>query len=145
MIDVWWGYVEHTQPNDYDFSAYKALFDKVASYGLKIQCVMSFHAAGPNVGDTCQISLPQWVLDVGSVNPDIFFTNKDYWRDEECISLGCDEVPLFYGRTPVQVYKDFIEVFSDTFQHMFGRLSGWNGLHCPRGFKQLEIVFKDRK
>ena len=40
------------------------------------QAVMSFHAAGGNVGDTCHITLPQWVLDVGEQNPDIFYTDK---------------------------------------------------------------------
>ena len=29
-------------------------------------------------------------------------------------------MPLFDGRTPLDVYHDFIAAFSDTFQHMFG-------------------------
>ena len=29
MIDVWWGLVEHEGPGQYDFSAYKRLFEKV--------------------------------------------------------------------------------------------------------------------
>jgi hypothetical protein len=32
---------------------------QVAASGLKVQAVMSFHAAGGNVGDTCRISLPR--------------------------------------------------------------------------------------
>jgi hypothetical protein len=32
---------------------------QVARAGLKVQAVMSFHAAGSNVGDTCRIPLPK--------------------------------------------------------------------------------------
>lgn len=89
---------------------------------LAAQAVMSFHAAGGNVGDTCHITLPQWVLDVGEEDPDIFYTDKGGFRNRECLSLGCDNLPLFGGRTPIDIYADFICAFSDTFQHMFGGL-----------------------
>lgn len=120
MVDVWWGIVERAGPKQYDFSAYKRLFYKVAAAGLKIQAVMSFHAAGGNVGDTCKIPLPKWVLEIGERNPDIFYTDKQGYRNKECLSLGCDEVPLFWGRTPVDIYRDFVDAFADKFQHLFG-------------------------
>ena len=185
MVDVWWGIVEHAGPRRYDFSAYKRLFDRIAASGLKVQAVMSFHAAGGNVGDTCNISLPRWVvrplprrLDgdiacgakstrthgavccpaiehkrehdhshatrtiatispssalsfvagclqsrIGEENPDIFYTDKSGYRNRECLSLGCDDEPLLAGRTPVEVYSDFIEAFSDSFDRMFGALA----------------------
>ena len=41
-------------------------------------------------------------------------------RNKECLSLGCDEVPLFWGRSPVDMYRDFMDAFANTFQHMFG-------------------------
>ena len=41
-------------------------------------------------------------------------------RNKECLSLGCDNEPLFNGRTPVEMYHDFIEAFADVFQDMFG-------------------------
>ena len=68
MVDVWWGIVE-AQPTEYDFSAYRRLFEKVAENGLKVQAVMSFHAAGGNVGDTCKIPLPNWVVQVRLLSP----------------------------------------------------------------------------
>lgn len=120
MVDVWWGIVERAGPKQYDFSAYKRLFHKVAAAGLKVQAVMSFHAAGGNVGDTCKIPLPKWVLDVGEKNSDIFYTDKQGYRNKECLSLGCDEVPLFWNRTPIDMYRDFINEFADTFDYLFG-------------------------
>ncbi|DBA76677.1 hypothetical protein WJX79_002814 [Trebouxia sp. C0005] len=120
MIDVWWGIVEHTGPKQYDFSAYQRLFATAAQAGLKIQAVMSFHAAGGNVGDTCKISLPKWISDIGMGNPDIFYTDKQGYRNKECLSLGCDSEPLFWGRTPVDIYRDFISAFADTFDDLAG-------------------------
>ncbi|CAL5229063.1 g12313 [Coccomyxa viridis] len=120
MVDVWWGIVENAGPGQYDFSAYKRLFHKVAESGLKVQAVMSFHAAGGNVGDTCKISLPKWVQCVGRDDPDIYYTDRAGTRNKECLSLGCDDKPLFSGRTPLQLYRGFIEAFADNFDYLFG-------------------------
>ncbi len=59
---------------------------------------------------------------IGEQNPDIFYTDKAGYRNRECLSLGCDDEPLLAGRTPVEVYSDFIEAFSDSFDRMFGAL-----------------------
>jgi beta-amylase len=120
--------VEHAGPGIYDFSAYKRLFQKVQESGLKVQAVMSFHAAGGNVGDTCKVPLPQWVLEVGVEDPDIFYTDQAGYRNKECLSLGCDEVPIFWGRTPVDMYRDFIAAFGDNFDSLFGAVSYFS---CP--------------
>jgi len=125
MIDIWWGMAEHAAPGLYDFSAYRRLFEQVASRGLKVQAVMSFHAAGGNVGDTCTISLPPWVLEAGESLPDIFYTDAWGQRNRECLSLGCDDLPVLPGpkntrRSPVTAYTDFIAAFTDEFQHLFG-------------------------
>jgi len=120
MVDVWWGVVERAGPKQYDLSAYKRLFYKIAAAGLKVQAVMSFHAAGGNVGDTCKIPLPKWILDIGESNPDIYYTDKQGYRNKECLSLGCDNITLFWGRTPIQMYGDLVNAFTDKFQHIFG-------------------------
>ena len=41
-------------------------------------------------------------------------------RNKECLSLGCDTKPLFSGRTPLDLYKGFIEAFADNFDYLFG-------------------------
>ena len=58
-----WGAVER-EPKQYDWSGYRALFEAAKRVGLKIQAVMSFHACGGNVGDSAQVPLPSWVLEV---------------------------------------------------------------------------------
>jgi beta-amylase len=98
----------------------RCAFWQVAESGLKVQAVMSFHAAGGNVGDTCKISLPKWVQAVGEEDPDIYYTDRAGTRNKECLSLGCDEQPIFFGRTPVDLYRGFIEAFADNFEYLFG-------------------------
>jgi len=62
------------------FRACLSVCIRCAAAGLKVQAVMSFHAAGGNVGDTCKIPLPKWVVDIGERNPDIFYTDKQMHR-----------------------------------------------------------------
>jgi beta-amylase len=112
-VDVWWGAVER-RPRRYDWAGYRQLFALVRALGLKLQVVMSFHACGGNVGDNAQIPLPQWVLQVGESDPDIFFTDRprDVFpgqRNRECISFFADEEPgLLRGRSPMQCYVEFM-------------------------------------
>ena len=103
MIDVWWGIVESKGPNQYDWTAYRSLFKIIQECGLKLQAIMSFHQCGGNVGDSVNIPLPSWILKIGELNPDIFYTNRSGTRNKEYLTLGVDNQPLFHGRTAVEV------------------------------------------
>lgn len=103
MCDVWWGIVESKGPKEYNWSAYKELFQLVQECKLKMQVVMSFHQCGGNVGDVVNIPIPQWVLDVGETDPDIFYTNRAGTRNIEYLTIGVDNQPLFRGRTAIEV------------------------------------------
>ncbi|KAK3028443.1 hypothetical protein RJ639_039035 [Escallonia herrerae] len=113
MLDVWWGIVESKGPKQYDWSAYRSLFQLVKICGLKLQVVMSFHQCGGNVGDAVNIPLPKWVLDVGEKDPDIFYTNRAGTRDIEYLTLGVDNLPLFSGRTAMEIYSDYMKSFRE--------------------------------
>ncbi|KAG2383436.1 hypothetical protein C9374_004107 [Naegleria lovaniensis] len=125
MIDVWWGLVEK-QPRQYNFAPYRQLFQLCQQVGLQVEAVLSFHQCGTNVGDSTFIPLPQWVLQVGKQNPDIFYTDQTGHRDEEYLSLGVDLVPLFPSsantssslRTAVDLYEDFMKAFRQEFQDL---------------------------
>lgn len=122
MVDVWWGLVEKDGPRNYNWSGYKELIDMVSKHGLKLQAVMSFHQCGGNVGDTCNIPLPRWALEEIERNPDLVYTDKAGRRNKEYISLGCDTLPLFKGRTPIQIYADYMRSFRDAFRDMLGKV-----------------------
>eukprot|EP01132_Coremiostelium_polycephalum_P010773 gene10773-13191_t len=117
MTDVWWGLVE-TEPQQYNWTAYDQLFSIVQKSNLKIKVTLSFHECGGNVGDTCSIPLPSWVRAVGETNPDIYYTDQSGNRDQEYLSCGIDNLPLFNGRTPVEIYSDFMKSFKQEFGYL---------------------------
>ncbi|KAG6407534.1 hypothetical protein SASPL_130526 [Salvia splendens] len=122
MVDVWWGLVEKDGPQKYNWEGYAELMNMVKKVGLKLQVVMSFHQCGGNVGDSCSIPLPPWVLEEISKNPDLVYTDKSGRRNPEYISLGCDSVAVLRGRTPIQVYSDFMRSFRKRFKDYIGEV-----------------------
>lgn len=120
MVDVWWGVVERDGPGRYDWEGYAELVRMVERAGLRLQMVMSFHQCGGNVGDSCNIPLPPWVLEEVSADQDIVYTDRSGRRNPEYISLGCDTLPVLKGRTPVQVYSDYMRSFRDRFSGHLG-------------------------
>lgn len=67
---------------------------------------MSFHECGGNVGDDVQIPLPSWVNEIGTKNPNIFFTDREGRRNSECLTWGIDKERVLRGRTAVEVCVD---------------------------------------
>lgn len=122
MVDVWWGIVEKDVPGQYNWTAYKELIDLVWKHGLKVQAVMSFHQCGGNVGDSCYVPLPRWVVEEIDQDPDLVYTDKSMRRNYEYLSLGCDMLPVLQGRTPIQAYSDFMRSFRDTFEPLLGEV-----------------------
>ncbi|KAM7488399.1 hypothetical protein LguiB_025883 [Lonicera macranthoides] len=120
MMDVWWGLVERDVPGVYNWGGYVELMELAKKHGLKVQAVMSFHQCGGNVGDSCTIPLPKWVVEEMDKDPDLAYTDQWGRRNYEYLSLGCDSLPVLKGRTPVQCYSDYIRAFKDKFQHLIG-------------------------
>ncbi|KAK1679918.1 hypothetical protein QYE76_040766 [Lolium multiflorum] len=113
MTDVWWGIVEGAGPARYDWRGYRELFRLVQEEGLKLQVIMSFHACGGNIGDAVSIPIPAWVRDVGEADPDVYYTSPGGARNQEYLTIGVDDRPLFHGRTAIQLYADFMESFRE--------------------------------
>ncbi|KAK9072428.1 hypothetical protein SSX86_008862 [Deinandra increscens subsp. villosa] len=120
MMDVWWGLVEREAPGEYNWGGYAELLEMAKKHGLKVQAVMSFHQCGGNVGDSCTIPLPKWVLEEINNDPDLAYTDQWGRRNNEYLSLGCDTLPCLKGRTPVQCYSDYMRSFRDKFSHLLG-------------------------
>ncbi|KAL5168264.1 Beta-amylase 3, chloroplastic [Glycine soja] len=120
MVDAWWGLVEKEGPLKYNWEAYAELVQMVQRHGLKLQVVMSFHQCGGNVGDCCSIPLPPWVLEEIRKNPEMVYTDRSGRRNPEYISLGCDSMPVLRGRTPLQVYSDYMRSFRHRFRDYLG-------------------------
>ena len=114
MSDIWWGLVE-TSAKSYNWNGYKELVKLVKNAGLKFQAVMSFHKCGGNVGDTVTVEIPSFVRSAGSSN-DAFFKDPEGNTNNEYISFAADEQAIFGGRTPIQMYGDFMSSFKSNFQ-----------------------------
>lgn len=123
MVDVWWGVVERKSPLVYDWSVYQDLFKMVAEAGLKLQVVLSFHACAESLMDlgNC-IDLPLWVTEIGRFDNSIYYTDRRGYFSTEYLSAGVDRLPLFYGRTALQCYEDFMQSFMETFRPMLGEV-----------------------
>ncbi|XXG90691.1 hypothetical protein AAC387_Pa12g2396 [Persea americana] len=120
MLDVWWGLVEREGPGCYNWGGYAELLEMCKKHGLKVQAVMSFHQCGGNVGDSCTIPLPRWVVEEMERDGDLAYTDQWGRRNYEYVSLGCDTLPLLKGRTPIQCYSDYMRAFRDNFKHLLG-------------------------
>ncbi|KAM0899484.1 hypothetical protein ACQ4PT_021332 [Festuca glaucescens] len=119
MVDCWWGNVEAHRPQEYNWTGYRRLFHIIRELKLKLQVVMSFHECGGNVGDDVSIPLPDWVIEIGKSNPDIYFTDREGRRNTECLSWGIDKERVLQGRTAVEVYFDFMRSFRVEFDEYF--------------------------
>lgn len=115
MVDVWWGLTEK-QPKVYDFGPYLELLGMAEQRGLKVQFVASFHQCGGNVGDDCSIPLPAWV----TKHSDIWFTDQHGNQNKEYISFFADDVALEGGRTPLDMYGDWMAALAAALEGKLG-------------------------
>jgi len=60
-VDVWWGKVEQQGDQQFDWSYYDEVFEKIRARDLKIVPILSFHKCGGGPGDDCAIPLPPWL------------------------------------------------------------------------------------
>lgn len=119
IVECWWGIVEAWTPQKYEWSGYRELFTVIQEFQLKLQVVMAFHEFEGNDSGGVMISLPQWVLEIGKENPDIFFTDREGRRNTECLSWGIDKERVLKGRTGIEVYFDFMRSFRTEFDDFF--------------------------
>jgi len=112
MVDVWWGITE-PKPKEYNFAPYRRLIDEAKTRRFKVQIVSSFHQCGGNVGDACNIPVPDFVRNL----PDIWYKDAFGKETKEYISLFADHVSLGLEkpRTPLQMYRDWFKAFRREF------------------------------
>ncbi|KAK4748746.1 hypothetical protein SAY87_015332 [Trapa incisa] len=112
VVDCWWGIVEAWNPEKYVWSGYRELFNIILEFNLKIQIVLAFHEHLGCDGISMPVSLPQWILEIGKENQDIFFTDQGGMRNTECLTWGIDRE---------RVYFDFMRSFRTEFDDLFSK------------------------
>ncbi len=108
--DVWWGLVESKGDQQFDWSYYDRLSDAIIGAGLKWVPILSFHACGGNVGDDCNIALPQWVWTKfsGLSEADLQYRSELGNMCREVVSLWADD-------QIVSQYRELMEAFKSHF------------------------------
>ncbi|KAM3379566.1 beta-amylase 8 [Capsicum galapagoense] len=119
VVNCWWGIVESWVPQKYEWSGYRELFKIIRDSKMKLQVVMAFHENGGSDTGGMFIALPQWVLEIGKDNQDIFFTDRQGRRNTECLSWGIDKERVLRGRTAIEVYFDVMRSFRTEFDDLF--------------------------
>ncbi|XP_075669513.1 inactive beta-amylase 4, chloroplastic isoform X1 [Castanea sativa] len=122
-VEVWWGIVERFSPVAYDWSLYEQLFQLISRLGLKLHVDLSFHSnRRTSSGGNGDVSLPLWILEIGEHNKDIYYRDQNGFSNDDYLTLGVDQLPLFCGRTALQCYEDFMFSFVNKFESFFGNV-----------------------
>ncbi|KAL5550037.1 hypothetical protein UlMin_000213 [Ulmus minor] len=119
VVHCWWGIVEGWSPQKYIWSGYRDLFNIIRGFKMSLQVVLAFHEHGVSESGDAMITLPQWVLEIGKDNADIFFTDREGRRNTECMSWGIDRERVLQGRTGIEVYFDLMRSFRTEFDDLF--------------------------
>lgn len=112
-LPLWWGVAENEAMGKYDWTGYLAVVEMVKSLDLELHVTLCFH------GDS-KTSLPDWVSRIGESDPSIYFMDRSGKQYKNCLSLGVDDLPVFDGKTALQVYEDFLENFKFSFSPFMG-------------------------
>lgn len=105
--DVWWGDVEGSGDNQFDWSYYKTYADVVRSSGLKWEPIISTHQCGGNVGDTVYKPIPSWLWSKDSPDNMQFKDESGNW-DKESLSPWYSDIYNQYD----DLYASFASNFS---------------------------------
>ncbi|KAI8553013.1 hypothetical protein RHMOL_Rhmol06G0312100 [Rhododendron molle] len=122
-VEVWWGIVERTSPFAYNWSLYEELFKLISDSGLKLHIALSFHS-NMHLSSAVEgrVSLPLWIVEIGRHNKDIYYQDRNGLSNDDYLTLGVDQHPLFSGRTALQCYEDFMSNFVNKFEALIGTL-----------------------
>ncbi|XP_057982222.1 inactive beta-amylase 4, chloroplastic isoform X3 [Malania oleifera] len=120
-VEVWWGIVERCSPCTYNWSLYEELFRLISESGLKLHVALSFHSNVHSLSrEKGGVSLPLWILEIGDLNKDIYYRDQNGFSNDDYLTLGVDHAPLFFGRTAIQCYEDFMFSFVNKFESFIG-------------------------
>lgn len=105
-VDVWWGRVEGAGDQIFDWSYYDTIVNTIETAGLKWVPIISFHQCGGNVGDDCNIPIPNWIWNhYSGVNAnDLKYKSEQGNYSVETVSLWADDLVL-------SEYTEFLQAF----------------------------------
>ena len=113
----WWGAVEGTKDNQFDWSYYDKMFSVIRKNNLKIVPIFSFHQCGGNVGDDCNIPLPSWLWTkyLGESYNGTRINKTDLKFKSEQGNYSNEAVQVWVDDLVANEYADFVNDFKNNF------------------------------
>lgn len=129
-VDVWWGKVEAAGDQVFDWSYYDRIANEISAAGLEWIPILSFHKCGGNVGDDCNIPIPNWIWNhytsQGISASDLRYKSEQGNESYEYVSLWAD--PWVVGE-----YAEFAAAFAARYQGRAGMIPEINVSLGPAG------------
>jgi len=118
-VTVWWGRVE-TIEKSYEWVGYQTLFDAIFAQipDAKLKINFAFHACQDNTFCDVVVPLPSWIDNYNNENASIYYTDANGNSTKEYLTSGVDHLPIFGGRTAVQMYTSLIQDFLSNFSEL---------------------------
>lgn len=107
--DIWWGDVEGAGDNQFDWSYYKQYAQIVKDSGLMWTPIISTHQCGGNVGDDCNVPIPNWLWGLAPENHLAQKSETGYINKETLSPWASDVIEEQYN----ELYQSFAENFSE--------------------------------
>ena len=115
-IDIWWGLVEGTQSNVFDWSYYDNMVKLIESKGLNWVPILSFHQAGGNVNDDFTQMIPLWIWGkIVEENPQLE-SIQDLQYVSETGDVSVEYVSLWADTFVMPYYERFMEAFKQRYK-----------------------------
>lgn len=103
--DIWWGLIEKNE-NQYSWDYYKKISDLIIKNGLYWVPILSFHQCGGNVGDTCNIPIPNWLWSK---------YGKEAMTKSEQGNYSKEFLSVWTTKAALNEYREVMQSFKDTF------------------------------
>jgi len=122
--DVWWGIVEKER-GVFNWAYYEKIAQKIKAAGLRWIPIMSLHSCGGNIGDECDIPVPEWVWTYGLTDDDRekYGTHKYQYLGERSLNkqfstFNQEEQEKAYSKEFISAWStdNFVPVFSQFFE-----------------------------
>lgn len=113
-VDLWWGKVEKNGDQQFDWSYYDQVFDRIRQAGLKIVPILSFHKCGGGPGDDCNIPVPGWLWSAFAAEG---LTDRDLKYESETGAIQDDAIAPWATATPAVLtqFRELMQSFAAHF------------------------------
>lgn len=110
-VDVWWGMVEKNGDQQFDWSYYDQIFEKIRDRKLKIVPILSFHKCGDGPGDDCFVPPPPWLYGhfatAGLAADDLKFESETGRLQDDAIPPWATAIPAVLDQ-----FREFMQAFA---------------------------------